>query len=100
MVDPAQLRQSWPKPSAPRPIAIIGTGGIVNDAHLPAYRKAGFSIAGVFDIDRSKANALAAKWDLKVFRSMKEVAESEGVIFDVATPPAAHYRVIENLRPG
>ncbi len=29
------------------PIAIIGTGGIVKDAHLPAYRKAGFPVWGI-----------------------------------------------------
>ena len=31
--------QTWPKPSKNNPIIIIGTGGIVKDAHLPAYKK-------------------------------------------------------------
>ena len=54
-IDVDHLRQSWPRPSAPRPIVIIGAGGIVNDAHLPAYRLAGFPVAGVFDLDEDRA---------------------------------------------
>ena len=40
------LAQSWPLPSNPRPIVVIGTGGIVNDTHLPAYSKSGLPLAG------------------------------------------------------
>jgi predicted dehydrogenase len=32
------------------PIAIVGAGGIVNDAHLPAYRKAGFDVVGIYNV--------------------------------------------------
>ena len=96
-VVPAELRQSWPRPSTPRPIVIIGAGGIVNDAHLPAYRKAGFNVAGIFDIDRTRANALAARWDLRVFGSLDEAAAAEGVVFDLATPPGAHHGVLSRL---
>ncbi|MGN6103204.1 MAG: gfo/Idh/MocA family oxidoreductase, partial [Devosia sp.] len=46
-IDVASLRQSWPRPSTPRPIVIVGAGGIVGDAHLPAYRLAGFRVAGL-----------------------------------------------------
>ena len=91
------LRQAWPRPTQPRPIVIIGAGGIVNDAHLPAYRLAGFPVAGIFDIDRARADALAAKWDLNVFGSLPEAAAVEGAVFDVATPPAAHLDVLAAL---
>jgi hypothetical protein len=30
------LRQTWPLPARPRPIVLIGAGGIVQDAQLPA----------------------------------------------------------------
>ena len=60
-LDVASLRQSWPRPSAPRPIVIIGAGGIVNDAHLPAYRLAGLPVAGVYDLDHDKARTVAAE---------------------------------------
>ena len=46
-----KLKNSWPLPSLPKPIAIIGAGGIVNDAHMPAYRKANFDILGLYDVD-------------------------------------------------
>lgn len=99
-VDPAALRQSWPRPSVPRPIAIIGAGGIVNDAHMPAYRKAGFPVAGVFDIDVERAHALGIKWDIPVFASLEEAAAVDNVVFDMATPPASHRAVLERLPEG
>ena len=34
-------------PRNPRPIVILGAGGIVHDAHLPAYRKAGYPVFGI-----------------------------------------------------
>jgi len=30
-------------------IAFVGTGGIVQYAHIPAYKKAGFKIVGCYD---------------------------------------------------
>ena len=96
----SDLRQAWPRPSQPRPIVIIGAGGIVNDAHLPAYRLAEFPVAGIFDIDRSRADALAAKWGLKVFSSLAEAAAVEGAVFDLAIPPAAHVDVLSALPEG
>ena len=57
--DPASLVQSWPKPSKPRPIVTFGAGSIVGDAHFPAYRKAGFPVAGLYDPDHAKAEKLA-----------------------------------------
>jgi len=47
-------------PKHPYPILIIGTGGIVKDAHLPAYRLAGFPVWGVYNRTISRAEALAA----------------------------------------
>ncbi len=94
-----ELRQSWLRPSRAAPIAIIGAGGIVNDAHLPAYRMAGFEIAGVFDIDADRAQALAGKWDLRAFGSLDE-AIGAGEVYDLALPPAAHLSVLERLPDG
>lgn len=56
------LRQHYPLPSAPSPIVLIGAGGIANDAHLPAYAKAGFPVVGVLDLDGAKARATAERW--------------------------------------
>lgn len=94
------LRQAWPMPSAPRPIVIIGAGGIVKDAHLPAYRKAGFAVAGLFDTDRDRAAALAAEWGVPaVFDSLEDAARADAV-FDVAAPPVAHAAILGALPQG
>jgi len=94
------LRQSWPRPSAPRPIVIIGAGGIVNDAHLPAYRLAGLPVAGLYDIDGGKAAALAAKWNTRAIATLGEAAATPGAVFDLALPPAAHLDVLPKLPRG
>ena len=49
------------KPALPAkcfPILIIGTGGIVKDAHLPAYRTAGFPVWGLYNRTRDRAAAV------------------------------------------
>jgi predicted dehydrogenase len=95
------LRQQHPLPSAPRPIVIIGAGGIVADAHLPAYRKAGLPVAGVFDVDGAKARAVAKQWDIpRVFGSLAEAAAVSGCVFDVAAPPVAHADIVSALPRG
>jgi predicted dehydrogenase len=94
------LRQSWPLPAAPRPIVIIGAGGIVNDAHLPAYRRAGFVVAGLYDLDRARAAALADRWFLPSFPSLEAAAAVDGAVFDLAIPPAAHLDVLAHLPEG
>ena len=58
------LSQNWSMPSKNSSIIIIGAGGIVNDAHLPAYKKAGFEVKGIYDIDKKKAKSLAEKFDI------------------------------------
>lgn len=96
--DPLALRQSWPMPRAPRPVVLIGAGSIVADAHLPAYRKAGYKVAGIFDLDTARAEALAQRWDIPaIFHSLAEVAAVPACVFDVATPPAAHCEVLQKL---
>ena len=97
-LDPAVLRQAWPRPSQPRPIVIIGAGDIVRDAHLPAYRQAGFAVAGIFDLDRGVAEARAREFGLpRVFATMAEATAVPGAVFDLATPPKAHETVLEQL---
>ncbi len=96
----ANLEQSWPAPSRPRPIVIIGSGGIVNDAHLPAYRKAGFPVAGVFDIDPSRSRATAEKFSIsRVFASLEEAFGTPDAVFDLAVPPENVYGVLQAIPP-
>lgn len=85
------------------PILIIGAGGIVNAAHLPAYQLAGFKVEGIFDIDVSKASATAEKFNIpRVFRSMDEMLAHAPakVIYDVAVPGNETISVLEKLPAG
>ena len=38
------LKQKWEKPSNSLPIIFIGGGGIIRNAHIPAYNKLGLEI--------------------------------------------------------
>ncbi|RLP22240.1 Gfo/Idh/MocA family oxidoreductase [Mesorhizobium sp. YM1C-6-2] len=98
--DPSSLAQSWPAPSRPRPVVTFGAGSIVGDAHYPAYRKSGVPIAGLYDPDHDKAKKLADAWDAVAFRTVEEAVAVEGAIFDLATPPAVHAKVLEALPDG
>jgi predicted dehydrogenase len=97
---PSSLAQSWPAPSNPRPIVTFGAGSIVGDAHFPAYRKAGFPVAGLYDPDIAKAEKLAGEWGVKAYRNPEEAASVEGAIFDLATPPQFHAPVLKALPDG
>src|SRR5262245_27655029 len=59
-IDPMQ----YLLPRTERPIVVIGAGGIVRDAHLPAYRMAGFRVHGICDIEEARAQTLAAEYGI------------------------------------
>ena len=95
--------QDWPAPSAPKPILIIGAGGIVRDAHLPAYAKAGLTVCGVTDLDATRRDALASDFAIpQVFASVSSVVTALGtsVIYDIAVPPDAITRILPDLPDG
>jgi predicted dehydrogenase len=94
------LQQSWPRPTRTRPIVIIGAGGIVNDAHLPAYRMAGFHVAGIYDLDHTRAAGLGSKWNVPVLADLETAANVRNAIFDLAIPPQAHLQVLPALPRG
>lgn len=95
------LRQAWDRPANPRPIVVIGTGGIARDAHLPAYRKAGLPVCGVYDPDQARAAALAAEFGVAhVYPTLASAAAQADAVFDVAAPPMAHLAILEALPPG
>jgi predicted dehydrogenase len=97
------ILQDWPAPSAPLPIVIIGAGGIVRDAHLPAYRKAGLAVAAVTDVDAGRATALAADWGIPTVHpsvAAAAAAHGTGVVYDVAVPPGAILSVLPDLPDG
>jgi predicted dehydrogenase len=73
------------------PVAIIGAGGIVDGAHLPAYAKAGVEVVGIFDTDADKAKDVAARHKIaQVFSSIDELLKKSGAtVIDIAVPSVA-----------
>ena len=97
------LQQQWPLPSNPRPIVLVGAGGIARDAHLPAYEQAGFAVIGVSDIDNKKANSLAKEHSIEtVFETLSDAASRHGVdvVYDIATPPETLPELLPQLPDG
>src|SRR4051812_4299606 len=101
-----RLMQLNYKPKLPEkslPIGMIGAGGIVNDAHLPAYQMAGFKVFGITDISREKSDATAKKFHIpQVCDSVEQIVASapKECIFDVALPASAFADVLEKLPDG
>jgi predicted dehydrogenase len=88
-------------PPRPRPIVVVGAGGIVNDAHLPAYRALGYSVAALVDPDVARAKETAARFGIpRVAASLAEAHAPSDAIFDVAVPPQALDSVFAVLPVG
>jgi predicted dehydrogenase len=80
-----------PQPKEPRRLGIglVGSGNIIENAHVPSYQAAGFRIAAI--TSRTEANArrvAAAKGIERVHRRVEDlVRDPEVAIVDVALPP-------------
>src|SRR4051812_47742401 len=96
-----ELRQAWNVPSRPRPIVIIGAGGIVRTAHLPVYQRLNFPVAGLFDIKADVARETARQFGVATaFTSIDEAAAFPHAVFDVAVPGGQIASVLEHLPDG
>jgi predicted dehydrogenase len=92
-----------PRPRKPRPIISIGAGSIVHDAHLPAYRKAGFPVAAIVDPDLARAQRLAQQFGIPLATgSLAEGIERSprDVIFDIAVPATLIEKILPHLPDG
>ncbi len=92
-------------PENPLPIVIIGAGGIVRDAHLPAYAMAKFPIAGLYDLSPGKAKSLADSfgWVQEAFNSLDlliQKAREVGAVFDLAVPAEQILKILPQLPDG
>ena len=94
-----ELKQEWDAPSVRRPIVIFGAGSIVRDAHLPAWKAGGYTVAGITDPDHAKAQALASEHGTKAL-TVDQALAVENAVFDLATPPAAHASILQTLPEG
>jgi predicted dehydrogenase len=80
---------------------IIGAGGIVRAAHLPTYRRLGFPIAGLYDVNPEATRATASEFAVaNVFSSLDEAVSFPNAIFDLAVPGDQIVSVLERLPPG
>lgn len=90
-------------PESNQPIIIIGAGGIVADAHLPAYQKAGFTVHGIVNRTRERAEKLAAAFQIpNVYDSVADaVAKApENAVYDLTLMPEQYLQVLEQLPDG
>jgi len=95
------FEQSWARPKEARPIVIIGAGGIVVDSHMPAYRQAGYEVAGIWNRNKARAEDVAKQFGIpRVFDTLEEVSTQENVIFDLASSHHVHAEMLEELPDG
>jgi predicted dehydrogenase len=77
---------------------ILGAGGIVRDAHLPAYRRARFPVRGVYDLRLRAARETSRRFGIeRVYRTLDEALEERDVVLDLAVPADAVLQVIERV---
>ncbi len=79
----------YPKPpKTDYGIGIIGAGGIVNGAHLPAYRQAGLNIKAICDVNADAVQKTQERWGIPDgytdYRQM--IARKDIDIIDIAIP--------------
>jgi predicted dehydrogenase len=88
------------KPKMPRNtdrgIGIVGAGGIVNYAHLPAYKKAGFKVVAITDKNHEQAERTAKQHGIpKVYTTVGELLRDREVeIADVAVYPSEQVEIV------
>ncbi|MBI6116813.1 Gfo/Idh/MocA family protein [Salegentibacter maritimus] len=100
-----QFQQQTRVPEKTLPVAIIGAGGIVDQAHLPAYQLAGFPVLGIYDVNLEKAQILQEKFKSvqQVFNNLEELIEKsmeENAVFDIAVPANFIAEILEQLPDG
>ncbi|WP_421939813.1 Gfo/Idh/MocA family protein [Pedobacter sp.] len=90
-------------PKTKQPIIIIGAGGIVADAHLPAYKIAGFEVYGIVNRTKERAQKLADKFGIPhVFDSLAEAVNQApaNVVYDLTIMPEQYLATLKQLPEG
>ena len=93
----AALAPVFPEGAKDLGIAVVGAGAIVNAAHLPAYRKAGLKVLGVYDVDPARAEATRQQFQLPgTYRTFEDLlADPRVLIVDIAVPSRVQYGLLE-----
>ena len=90
-------------PKTKQPIVIIGAGGIVRDAHLPAYRKAGFEVFGIVNRTVERAKKLAEEYHIPhVFATVDDAVAMApaNAVYDLTLMPDQFVETLEKLPDG
>ena len=90
-------------PETRQPIIIIGAGGIVKDAHLPAYKQAGFDVYGIVNRTKSRAEKLAAEFGiLNVYDSVADAVANApaNAVYDITIMPEQYVETLNQLPDG
>src|SRR6266566_3193232 len=78
-------------------IGILGSGFIVNDCHLVAYRKAGFNPVAIASRTRAHAEKVAQKHGItKVYGTPEGLLDDPSIeVLDIAVPPARQLGLVK-----
>ncbi len=80
---------------------MLGCGGIARAAHLPAYARLLFPVAGIFDLRPAAAHAAAAAFGIgRVYDTLDDACAAPGVVFDIAVPGDRTLDVLERVPRG
>ncbi|MBU2669867.1 Gfo/Idh/MocA family oxidoreductase [Actinoplanes bogorensis] len=78
-----------------RTIGVVGAGAITQVAHLPAYGKAGLTVAGISDLDAGRAARVAKEFGLPRIYTLDEMLDDPAIeIIDVAVVPEAQPAIV------
>jgi predicted dehydrogenase len=91
------------KPQKLHSICIIGAGSIVRDAHMPAYRLAGFNVHSITNRNRAAAEALALEYGIgSVVDTVDDlIAQApENAIYDLTLPAHLFADILRKLPRG
>jgi predicted dehydrogenase len=90
-------------PTTLQPIIIIGASGIVKDAHLPAYKKAGFTVWGITNRTREKAVEFAVAFNIPhVYDTVADAVANApaNTVYDITILPDQFVETLEQLPDG
>src|SRR5688572_23412028 len=78
-------------------IGCIGSGFIVNDCHLVAYRKAGFNPVAIASRTHANAEKVAGRHGIaKVYKTCEQLLDDPSIeVLDIAVPPNAHVPLLK-----
>src|SRR4029079_5126394 len=78
-------------------IGILGSGFIINDCHLVAYRKAGFNPVAIASRNPAHAAEVGQRHGIpKVYETYEQLLDDADIeVLDIAVPPNAQFGLIQ-----